>query len=167
MKVILLMAMTLDGKIARNDHHFPDWTGSEDKKLFVQITKKAGVVIMGSKTFDAIGEPLPERKNIVMTRDRSRRSVGTELVFTDQSPESILENLAKMGYEEVILAGGSIVNTMFARENLIDEIIITIAPHVFGTGISFFVDEMDLQLELVAVETLGHDHVLLHYRVCP
>lgn len=166
MKVILLMAMTLDGKIARNDHHFPDWTGSEDKKLFVRITKRAGVVIMGSKTFDAIGAPLPDRKNIVMTRDRSRRSVGTELVFTDQSPEAVLENLAKIGYEEAILAGGSIVNTLFARANLIDEIIITIAPHIFGTGVSFFADEMDLQLELVAVETLGHDHVLLHYRVC-
>ncbi len=166
MKVILLMAMTLDGKIAKNDHHFPDWTGSADKKLFVEITKKAGVMIMGSKTFDAIGKPLPERKNIVMTRDRSRRSVGTGLIFTDQSPESILKNLEKMGYTEVVLAGGSIVNSLFARANLIDEIIITVAPRVFGTGISFFADEMDLQLELVSVETLERDHVLLHYRVC-
>jgi len=165
MNVILLMAMTLDGKIAKNDHHFPDWTGSADKQLFVEITKKAGVMIMGSKTFDAIGKPLPERKNIVMTRDRSRRSVGTELIFTDQSPASILKNLDKMGYTEVVLAGGSIVNSLFARANLIDEIIITVAPRVFGTGISFFADEMDLQLELVAVETLGRDHVLLHYRV--
>ncbi len=166
MKVILLMAMTLDGKIARNDHHFPDWTGSADKKLFVKITRKAGVIIMGSKTFDAIGKPLPERKNIVMTRDRSRRSEGTELIFTDQSPESILKNLEKMGYTEVVLAGGSIVNSLFARANLIDEAIITIAPRVFGTGISFFADEIDLRLEFVAVETLGRDHVLLHYRVC-
>ena len=77
------------------------------------------------------GAPLPERKNIILTRDRSRRSVGTELIFTDQSPESIIANLAKMGYEEVILAGGSIVNTLFARANLIDEIIITIVAHGF------------------------------------
>ena len=166
MKVILMMAMTLDGKIAKNDNHFPDWTGSADKKLFVKITKKAGVMIMGSKTFDAIGKPLPGRKNIVMTRDRSRRSVGTELIFTDQSPASILENLGKMGYVEVVLAGGSIVNSLFARDQLIDEIIITVAPRVFGTGISFFADEMDQQLELIAVETLGDDCVLLHYRVC-
>jgi len=166
MKVILLMAMTLDGKIAKNDHHFPDWTGSADKKFFVEITKKAGVMIMGSKTFDAIGKPLPERKNIVMTRDRSRCSVEPELVFTDQSPASILQDLDKMGHTEVILAGGSIVNSLFARENLIDEIIITVAPRVFGTGISFLTEEMDLQLERVAVETMGRDHVLLNYRVC-
>ncbi len=165
MKVILLMAMTLDGKIAKNDHHFPDWTGSADKKLFVEITKKAGVMIMGSKTFDAIGKPLPDRKNIVMTRDRSRRSEGAGLIFTDQSPASILKNLEKIGYTETVLAGGSIVNSLFARANLIDEIIITVAPRLFGTGISFFADEMDLQLELVSVKTLGSDHVVLHYRV--
>ena len=166
MKVTLLMAMTLDGKIAKNDHHFPDWTGSADKQLFVRITKRAGVIIMGSKTFDAIGKPLPDRKNIVMTRDRSRRSVGSELIFTDQNPEVILKNLEKMGYSEVVLAGGSVVNTLFARAGLINEMVITVAPRIFGTGISFFIEEMDLQLELMTVENLGRDHVVLHYRVC-
>ena len=166
MKVTLLMAMTLDGKIAKNDHHFPDWTGSADKQLFVRITKRAGVIIMGSKTFDAIGKPLPERKNIVMTRNRSRRSVGSELIFTDQSPEATLKNLEKMGYSEVVLAGGSVVNSLFARAGLIDEMVITVAPRIFGTGISFFIEEMDLQLELMTVENLGRDHVVLHYRVC-
>ena len=165
MKVTLLMAMTLDGKIAKNDHHFPDWTGSVDKQLFVKITKRAGVIIMGSKTFDAIGKPLPDRKNIVMTLDRSRRSVGSELIFTDQDPEAILKNLEKMGYSEAVLAGGSIVNSLFARAGLIDEMVITVAPRIFGTGISFFIDEMDLRLELMTVETLGSDHVVLHYRV--
>ena len=165
MKVILLMAMTLDGKIARNERHFPDWTGSDDKKLFVQITKKAGAVIMGSKTFDTIGEPLPERKNIVLTRNRSRQSGRADLVFTDRPPASVLRDLEKEGYTEVVLAGGSIVNSMFARANLIDEIVITIAPRVFGTGISLFADETDMQLELMEIEKLGSNHVLLRYRV--
>ena len=165
MKVILLMAMTLDGKIARDERHFPDWTGSDDKKLFVRITKKAGVIIMGSKTFDTIGEPLPERKNIVLTRDRSRESKQADLVFTGRPPGSILRDLEKEGYNEVVLAGGSIVNSLFARANLIDEIVITIAPRVFGTGISLFADELDLQLELMEVEKLDSKHVLLKYRV--
>jgi len=167
MKVILLIAMTLDGKIARNDHHFPDWTGSADKKLFVQITKKAGVIIMGSKTFDAIGKPLPDRKNIVMTRDRSRKSIGSDLIFTDQPPEAILRNLEKIGYTEAVLAGGSIVNSLFARANLIDEVVITIAPRFFGNGIGLFADELDLRLELSSVETLGRNHVVVRYRVLP
>ncbi len=165
MKVILLMAMTLDGKIAKNDRHFPDWTGSDDKKFFVQLTKKAGVVIMGSKTFDTIGVPLPERKNIVLTRNRSRQSGRGDLVFTDKPPATILGDLEKDGYSEAVLAGGSIVNSLFARANLIDEIIITIAPRVFGTGISLFADVADMQLELLEIRTLDANHVLLRYRV--
>ena len=65
MTVTLLMALTLDGKIAKDPDHYPDWTGKEDKKLFAEISKKAGVVIMGSKTFDTFGKPLPNRKNVI------------------------------------------------------------------------------------------------------
>jgi len=165
MKVTLMMAITVDGKIARNDRHFPDWTGSEDKKLFVQITKSAGAIIMGSKTYDTIGRPLPHRKNIVLTRNRSRRSKHPDLEYTDKSPGAILKDLETAGYQEVVLVGGSVVNTIFADMNLIDEIIITIAPRIFGTGVSLFIDQLDMQLELLSVETLGRNYVTLRYRV--
>ena len=157
--------MTLDGKIARNQKHFPDWTGSDDKRLFVQVTRKAGAVIMGSKTFDTIGEPLPERKNIVLTRDKTRKSGHDNLIFTQSSPVSILRDLEKEGFTEVVLAGGSIINSMFARADLINEIIITIAPRVFGTGISLFKDEMDMQLDLLEMKKMNSNHVLLRYSV--
>jgi dihydrofolate reductase len=165
MKVILLMAMTLDGKIARNEQHFPDWTGSADKKLFVQITKKAGAIIMGSKTFDTIGKPLPGRRNIVMTRNRSRQSSPPDLIYTASNPEAILDELVREGYREVVLAGGSIVNSLFARAKLIDEIVMTIAPRIFGTGISLFTDETDMQLDLKSVEPLDDGCVVLRYQV--
>ena len=42
MKLILLMAVTLDGKTGKDSEHFFDWTEQEDKKFFVQITKKPG-----------------------------------------------------------------------------------------------------------------------------
>ena len=75
MKVIVLMALTLDGRIGKSRDHFPDWTGKADKRLFVTLTKRAGALIMGSRTFDTIGTPLPGRKNIVMTRNRDRKSL--------------------------------------------------------------------------------------------
>lgn len=167
MKVTLMMAMTVDGKIARNDRHFPDWTGSEDKKLFVQITKSAGAIIMGSKTYDTIGSPLPDRKNIVLTRNPSRRSNHPDLEFTAKSPDAILKDLETAGFKEAVLVGGSVINSVFARMNLIDEIIITIAPRIFGTGVPLFNHEMDMRLDLQSVETLGRNYVLLRYRVRP
>lgn len=165
MKVTLMMAMTLDGKIGKSPDHFSDWTGREDKKLFAACSKKAGVVIMGSKTFDTIGAPLPDRKNIVMTRDKQRTSVWDNLVYTSAEPAAILDGLAKEGYSQVILAGGALVNSLFAEAGLIDEIIVTIAPKVFGYGLSLFSQEIALELELEEVQTIGHGLVYLRYRV--
>jgi len=165
MKVILLMAVTADGMIARDSSHTIDWTGKEDKKYFVHITKKSGVMIMGSKTFDMIGKPLSERKNIVMTRDKTRQSHDKNLIFTDQQSAVILQELHSQGFESAVLIGGSIVNTLFLRENLIDEIHITIVPRLFGKGLALFGESVDTKLELINIGDLGSGHVLLKYRV--
>ena len=98
MKVVLLMALTVDGMIARDSYHFPDWTSRQDKAMFKQVTQKAGVVVMGSRTYDAIGKPLPGRKNIVLTRNKQRRSSHQDLVFTDSEPGVLLTDTAHMRY---------------------------------------------------------------------
>lgn len=165
MKVILLMAITLDGKTGKDSEHFVDWTEREDKKFFVQITKRAGVIIMGSRTFDTIGKPLPGRKNIILTRNRQRKSQWDNLVFTDQTPEELLKSLEKEGFSEAILAGGPIINTLFAREKLIDEVIVTVSPLIFGYGTSLFSEEIAMELELKDVHRRGKDLVAITYEV--
>ena len=166
MDVILLMAMTLDGKIARNSAQPVDWSGQEDKDYFVKITKEAGVMIMGSKTFDTIGKPLPLRKNIVMTRSKERQSQDDNLIFTDQSPKEILQKLSDEGYEKVTLIGGAVINSLFAKENLITEIHVTVVPVLFGEGLSLFDKAMESRLELMENKVLNSNHLLLKYRVC-
>ena len=164
MKVILLMALTVDGMIARDSDHFPDWTGREDKRMFKEMTIKAGVLIMGSKTFDAIGRPLPGRKNVVMSRKR-RISQQKDLVFTDKPPRELLADLSQEGFEVAILAGGSQINTIFAREDLIDEIYLTYVPQIFGTGLTLFTDSISMQLELMDFNQLGAGLIFARYRV--
>ncbi|MBM9604081.1 dihydrofolate reductase family protein [Desulfopila inferna] len=165
MKVFLIMAQTLDGHISRNSSEFIDWTGSADKKMFVQVTKEAGVIIMGSKTFDTIGKPLPGRKNIVLTRNKKRVSDAPDLVFTAREPRQLLSDLEGEGYSSAAVIGGSQINTLFARANLIDDIYITIAPRIFGQGLSLFNVSLDLRLRLVSTRILEEDYVLLHYSV--
>ena len=165
MKVTLLMAITVDGKTGKNPDHFPDWTGKEDKHLFREITEKAGAVIMGSKTFDTMGSPLPGRKNIVLTRRRDRLSKWPNLVFTGQEPGEILNGLQQDGFSEVILAGGATINLLFAKARLIDEIIVTIVPKIFGTGISLFPEKIDLSLSLYDVKRIGKDLIMARYSV--
>ena len=164
-KTILLMAQTLDGKIAKHSDHFPDWTGKADKRLFVEVTKAAGALIMGSKTFDTIGRPLPGRKNIVMTRDPRRVSQWDNLVYTDLAPEALLAELASEGYRQVVLAGGTRINSIFMRAGLIDEMIVTITPMIFGTGIALFEAGIEANLALLEIKQLDQARVCLHYRL--
>jgi dihydrofolate reductase len=165
MKVILIMAQTLDGIISRSSNEFIDWTGSADKKMFMKLTKEAGVLVMGSKTYDTIGRPLPGRKNIILTRNKERISDDPNLIYTDDSPEKILLDLEKEGYTSVALAGGTQVNSIFAKQNCIDEVIITVAPRIFGSGLRLFNEPLDLQLQLLFTEVLDDNFVMMHYQV--
>ncbi|WP_320044008.1 dihydrofolate reductase family protein [uncultured Desulfobacter sp.] len=167
MEVILLMASTVDGKIAKHSSQLVDWTGKADKKYFVELTKKAGVMIMGSKSYDTLGSPLPGRLNIVMTRDKSRQSDQDNLIFTDLSPAEILDDLENKGYTSAALIGGATINTLFARDNLITQVHLTMVPRLFGSGLSLFAPPLDLDttLNLESCQDLGDGHLLLIYHV--
>lgn len=165
MKVTLLMALTLDGKIAKNANQLVDWTEKADKKMFVEITREAGCLIMGSQTFDTIGGALPGRKNIIMTRNRSRRSNDENLIFTDRPPKRLIAELESQGYDHVVLVGGAIVNALFGRENLIDEIVLTVSPLIFGCGLPLFDGALNMDLDLLAAHPFGENSIHLRYRV--
>lgn len=165
MKVTLMMAVTADGLIARNHSHFPDWTCSADKRLFKRLTQKAGVVIFGSRTYDTIGNPLPGRLNVIMTRHPERYGPRKNLMLFSQSPGRLLEVLTEKGYQEAILAGGAIINTLFVKPALVSEVLLTISPHFFGQGITLFSEPLDLDLKLLDVEPLEKNTLILRYRV--
>jgi dihydrofolate reductase len=165
MKVTLMMAVTADGLIARNHSHFPDWTCRADKRLFKQLTQKAGVVIFGSRTYDTIAKPLPERLNVIMTRKPERYRPQKNLMLFSESPARLLEVLADKGYGEVILAGGAIINTLFIKPALVDELLLTISPKLFGQGIRLFSEPLDLELKLLNVDQLEKSTLVLRYKV--
>jgi len=163
-KVILMMVMTADGKIAKTSAHFPDWGSSEDKKMFAKATKEAGVIIMGRNTFNTLPSPLPGRLNVVFTKDANREAIP-EVKWVTGEPEEVLSELEKTGYKTVILAGGAKINTLFLEKNLIDEIHLTIEPKIFGNGLGIFNGDFDLKLELISVEKISNNSVLLKYKI--
>jgi dihydrofolate reductase len=165
MKLILVMAVTVDGKIARHNTHFPDWTCSEDKRMFRAVTQQSGVVIMGSRTYQTIGKPLPKRLNVVLTRQPRRYPASESMMYTNDPPGLILEKLSARGYDSAALIGGEVINNLFAQSKLINEIVVTIAPKLFGTGLSLFSCSVDMDLALVSLKQLESDHIMLHYRV--
>lgn len=165
MKISLMCAITLDGKIARNERHFVDWSSKEDKRLFFATTKRAGVLIIGNNTYKTFSAPLPGRLHIVLTSDTSDKiNIPGQVEYTSASPEEIVADLEERGYAEVILAGGGQVNTLFLKANLIDELLLTLEPVVFGSGIDLFRSgELDARWRLASMEKLN-DIGSLHLR---
>jgi len=164
MKIILVMAATLDGRIAKTSDHFPDWTSREDKKFFQRVSKEAGVIILGDKTFATFPAPLKDRLNVVFTMQENPKEIeGVKWVKGE--PEEVLEELEGMGYETAILGGGAAVNGMFLEKKLIDEIYVTVEPKIFGDGLSFFKGDFDVNLKLKEIEKINDDSVVLKYAV--
>lgn len=166
MKLILLMAQSMDGKVARTPNDPCDWTGKEDKKYFAMVTREAGVCIMGRKTFDIIGKPLPDRLNVVMTSAFFRKSISGKLEFVKpHPPEQILKTLKHFGYSTACLIGGPTVNTLFAKAGLIDEVHVTIVPRIFGSGMSMFAESLDIELAFQSRELFEDGGQVLKYKV--
>lgn len=164
MKIIMMLAQTLDGKIAKNDCHFPDWTSKEDKQYFLDITKDSGVIIMGEKTFLTLPSPLPGRLNVVFTQNENPpKTAGVRWVGGEILP--VLNQLKSEGYKKVILGGGAFLNSLFLEQGLIDEIIITLEPKIFGKGISLFSKDFDINLELLENKELNKNTIALKYKV--
>ena len=53
-KVFIIAAISADGFIAKDTNHPAMWTSKADKKRFIELTKRAGVVIMGATTFKTL-----------------------------------------------------------------------------------------------------------------
>lgn len=171
LKKIIIAAITLDGKIAKNADHNADWTSKEDKNFFRAETKKAGVVIFGSKTYETIGHPMPDRLNIIMTREPKKYTKKQKkdfLEFTSDSPPNILNNLMKRGYKNVVIGGGNAIYSLFLQMKLVDEIYLTIAPKIFGQGINLFKDinMNEINLKLISLEKLNEQgEILIKYKL--
>jgi len=157
----IITAMTADGFIAKNDHHLASWTSKEDKKFFVERTKQAGVMIMGSKTFETFGKPLKDRLNIVYSRDKTYEGVET----TTKTPVDLLQELESRGYKEVAICGGASIYSMFLKAGLVDTLYITIEPLLFGSGISIVNEPLEANLKLVSLRELGGGTILLEYKL--
>lgn len=162
------MVMTADGFIAKNSSQPSiEWTSSADKEIFIKRTKAAGVIIMGLSTYKTIGKPLPGRLNLIMTfKPEIERGIPDKLEFTNDAPEIILQKLEARGFTEVILGGGTAINSLFLQKHLIHEMQVTVEPILFGGGLNLFKDlDLSLKLDLLETKDLGNGVVNLRYKV--
>lgn len=103
--LILVVAVADNGVIGRDNKLL--WRLKTDMRRFKDLTW-GKPMIMGRKTFQSIGRPLPGRETIVLTRDPGFSAEGVAVVGTWDEAVAEADALAvKMGADAIVVAGGS------------------------------------------------------------
>ena len=112
MKISIVVAVATNNVIGR-DGKLP-WRLSEDLKRFKQLTI-GKPIIMGRLTYESIGKPLPDRRNIILSSREGLKIEGCEVVATPQSAI----RLAGGAEEVMIIGGGKVYAQMLPRADRI------------------------------------------------
>ncbi len=105
LKLSLICAISDNGVIGRNNK-LP-WHLSEDLKYFKRTTM-GKCIIMGRKTYESIGKPLPGRTNIIVTRNRNYDVENARVVDSLADAIELAENISFIdGSEEAFVIGGA------------------------------------------------------------
>lgn len=99
------------------------WHIPEDLKNFKEITT-GKTVIMGRKTFESIGRPLPNRKNIVLSKNGDKESFEQKGIELYQNLESLIEDY-KNSEEEIFIIGGEQIYREFMQKGLVRRLYIS------------------------------------------
>ncbi|MFA4845250.1 MAG: dihydrofolate reductase family protein [Patescibacteria group bacterium] len=173
MKIILIAAISADGKIAQSENQSSlDWTSREDTAFFVAKTKEAGVVVMGRRTFETIGKPLKGRRLIVLSDQElppltkgGQGGVEASVEFVSTSAQALIARLESEGITQLVIGGGSSVYSQFLQAGLVTDVYLTVEPILFGGGIPLAQGFDRIQMSLVEVTKLNEQTVLLHYDI--
>ena len=169
-KVILYIAMSLDGYIAKPN----------DNLSFLSIVEKVGedygysellsqvdTIILGRKTYDwimQVGELPYKDKNVYIITRAFRPNKG-KIVFYSGNLTELIHNLKIQNQKNILCEGGAEIVNELLRKDLIDERIISIIPILVGKGIRLFDENRPEQkLKLISVKTFESGLIQLHYK---
>lgn len=124
--ISIIWAMDKNGLIGRNN--CLPWKLPADLSYFKKNTMDHSI-IMGRKTFESIGKPLPGRRNIIMTRDPNFSAEGCAVCHS-------IEDVLNQGWkDEIFVIGGAEVYSKFLP--FADRLYITLIDEVFSGNVFF------------------------------
>jgi len=169
-KVILFIAMSLDGFIAKpdGDISFLNQVELEGEDYgYSEFINTVDTVILGLKTYDKILSmgvefPYGDRQIFVITRN-PRPDSGKTIFFSGNLADLVRSLKNQPGTHIYCDGGGETINHLL-QENLIDEMIVSVIPVLLGEGIRLFGQSFPEQkLQLVSSKSFKKGLVQLHY----
>ena len=153
LRLTAVVAMTPERVIGR-DGKLP-WHLPEDLAFFKRTTSGRPIV-MGRKTYESIGRPLPKRRNIVLTRDPAWSEPGVEVIHRPDELATLPEIEG-----QVFVIGGSEIYAAFLP--MLDDLLVS---HVFERhpGDTWLPDFEELFPQSEVLETHAQFEVRRHFR---
>ncbi len=170
-----MMAMTLDGFVARKDHTL-DWLNKQDTAGedhgFTEFMQSVDVIVMGSgsyKTVLGFGEWPYTKPVVVLSRSLTQAHIPENLQdqvqVLSEAPVDLMKTLEDRGMRRSYVDGGAIIQS-FMREGLIEDMKIAIVPILIGDGIRLFGElAKDVDLALESVKDFASGLIQMNYRI--
>ena len=167
-KVILFIATSLDGYIARKDGAI-DWLFTDGDYGYQEFYQSIDTTLTGNATYQqtlTFAEfPYPGKTNYVFTRNPNQAS-NDQVTFVSSDISDFVHQLKQQNGKDIWLVGGGQINTILLNAGLIDEMIVSIHPIILGDGIALFVGQpREKKMTLVAVKSFDSGLIQLHYQI--
>lgn len=169
-KLVLYIAMSLDGYIAKPDGSF-DFLSVVDQEGedygYEEFLKTIDTIIIGRKSYEKVismGYEYPHRDKDVYILSRSPHPGNGSFKYYSDNLKDLIVRLKSSKGKNIYCDGGAEIVNELLRENLIDEFIISVIPVILGDGIPLFKKEgPELRLRLVNSRHFEKGLVQLHY----
>jgi dihydrofolate reductase len=159
MKVKVFIGTSLDGFIARKNGDF-DWltpfANDEAVQSYEQFISGIDVIVIGKGTYEKVlSFPIWPYQEKVFVLSTSIRQVADPLkdkvTVLSMKPRELLQYISSQGYSNIYIDGGKVVQD-FLQEDLVDELTISRAPILIGSGIPLF-DHVDFDIPFEHIKT--------------
>ena len=169
-KLFLFIAMSLDGFIAKQDGDisFLSQVEKEGEDYgYAKFIESVDTIVLGRKTYDKIlsmGIEWPYGSREVYVLTRSLKPDSGSLHFYSGDLSDLILKLKSQKGKHIYCDGGAETVHQLLQEDLIDEVIISIIPHLLGDGIALFKGGLqEKKLQLMGATSFEKGLVQLHY----
>lgn len=170
-KLVLFIASSLDGYIATKDDAL-DWlydVEGEGDNGYSEFYNTVDTILMGKRTYDWIMnqelKEFPYKNKECYVFSRSLTKDTEDVKFVNRDVVHFVNQLKSENGKNIWIVGGGELLHSLMKEELVDELIITVAPILLGKGIPLF-KEVDKQFNLSLKEVRKFNQfVELHYEV--
>ena len=134
--IIVIAAMGSNNELGKNNNLI--WHLQADLKRFKKLTT-GHTIIMGRNTFESIGKPLPNRKSVIITRNRNYRQEGCKVVHSlEEALQWVKDD------EKAFIIGGSQIYEESLKKGIVDQLDVTLIHENFDADVFF--PEIEKQL---------------------